>query len=361
MRLILLILLIIHSSVSFAQKSDTLRKFLDEKLSFTNRSKAIYPALATKIENDWVLYSSYPDTNLLLKMWFKDKQLTIKSGPYTLYYPKKVKAVQGYYHNNQQVGLWRYWYKNGQLKDSGNIQNENPVGTWYSWYENGNFMAIGEYAKADSNLIPSTIPKSVEVTSLIPSTELVGTRNGRWIFYHENGIQMDSGAYKDNWRTGLWKTWYQNGQMEAMGSFEEGLMEGEWVWYRENGKQCTKEFYKKNKLVSIECFDEEGNFSGDYCSILKPPYPIGDFNDFQAYMLDNIILPKELTGKELKGVVKISCLVGKEGKLKTIKAESPYAALNKEVERFFNTLSNWSPAITHNRLIDYTMEYEIKL
>ena len=54
------------------------------------------------------------------------------------------------YINNVQQGVWKYYYKNGQLKDSGIIKNNQMVNTWYSWYPNGQIMAVMEYLPPDS-------------------------------------------------------------------------------------------------------------------------------------------------------------------------------------------------------------------
>jgi antitoxin component YwqK of YwqJK toxin-antitoxin module len=219
---------------------------------------------------------------MLLKVWFKDKQLTIYDGPYTLYFGKGIKAVEGYYKDSRRIGIWKYYYPNGAIKDSGEI-------------------------------------------------------NGKW------------------------KSWYPSGILESEGEYSNDLMAGSWTWYRDNGKPSTIEEYKNGKIAKLQCFDEQGNYSGEFCSILKPPYPLGEFRDFQSHMLDNISMPKDLQKKELKGVILVTCDITKEGKLSKVIVETPYEQLTKEVERFFNTLTNWSPAITHNRAIDYKIEYKIPL
>ena len=78
-------------------------------------------------------------------------------------------------------------------------------------------------------------------------------------------------------------------------------------------------------------------------------------------MMDNIKIPRELQNKELRGTVSIQCEISKDGKLKKLKVTSPYKPLTEEVEKFFNTLTNWSPAIVHNRAVDYTIEYKLPL
>ena len=361
MRGLLLNSFLLISILAFAQKKDTVRKYLDANLFFTNRSNAVYPALAIRIDDHWVLYATYPDTSMMLKVWFKDKNLTIKDGPYILNFGKGKKSIEGYYVNNQGAGSWKYWYRNGVLKDSGLLDHGQMVGTWSSKYENGKLRAMAEYSPAGS-AIEQLLVSPKNSSPLLPSTDtLMGILHGNWISFYDNGNKLDSGKYINGKRNGLWKSWYQNGETEAEGYLKSDSLEKEWIWYRQNGNLSTKEFYEGNKLVKMECFDEQGIYTGDYCSILKPPYPLGNFRDFENFMMDNIMVPKTLQNKPLEGTISIKCDITKDGKLAKLIVQSPYETLTKEVERFFNSLTNWSPAITHNRTIDYTIEYKVPL
>ena len=77
--------------------------------------------------------------------------------------------------------------------------------------------------------------------------------------------------------------------------------------------------------------------------------------------MDNIYWPRELDGKDYEGVVKVRYTISAEGKLVKFEVlETPHQALSKEVERFFNSLEGWYPAISHNRAIDFTSEFSIE-
>ena len=112
---IICILCFCYTGIS--QRADTLRKYLDNSLAFTNKNKAVYPAVAIQTGDHWYLFAVYPDTGTLLKAYFKDRELKIKDGPLTLYHPNNIKAMECRYVNNVQQGVWKYYYKNGQLKD----------------------------------------------------------------------------------------------------------------------------------------------------------------------------------------------------------------------------------------------------
>lgn len=307
-----------------------------------------------------MLVATYPDTTVLMVAWFKDKNLTIKDGPYSFYFGNGKQYIQGYYANNVPVGAWKYWYTNGVLKDSGILQNGQMIDTWKLWHENGALMAVGNY-KFDSTIV--IVPQSSSnASSLLPTPDAISrTKHGIWVSYFPSGNKYDSGEYVNNRKNGYWKFWRPGSLLEAEGYFLNDTLTGEWNWYGENGNRSTREFYKDNKIVKMECYDENGEYDGDFCSILKPPYPLGDFRDFQNYMMDNIRFPKELLNKELKGDVTIQCEISKDGKLSKLNVVSPYPSLTQEVEKFFNTLTNWSPAIVHNRPVQYTIEYKLPL
>ncbi len=95
--------------------------------------------------------------------------------------------------------------------------------------------------------------------------------------------------------------------------------------------------------------------------IHKPTVEIIDCNlGFKNYMLDHIFWPKELDGNDVNGNLRANYTISKEGKLISFKVvESPHELPGKEVERFFWSIENWSPAILHNRPTEFTVTIEI--
>jgi antitoxin component YwqK of YwqJK toxin-antitoxin module len=358
--LYLLIVFLIAGMDVLAQKDDSIKIYLSHNLSFTTKRNAVYLAMAIRSQDHWLLYGVYPDTTPLVKMYFADKDLKVKDGPYTLYHPKRVKAVEGYYEQNASKGVWRYYYPNGQIRDSGMLINDRLTGLWRSWDEQGNLAAEINYdSSALKQRTLGTIPGSGSILPASAASGITKMMHGECRIYFPNGKMQEYAVYENDRKTGPWKKWYENGVQESIGYFQKDSMTGDWQFYRENGKLSTKEKYKGNKVVAMECFDENGNATGSNCSILKPPVAQGNFLNFNEYMLDNVFWPKKL-GRDVQGAVKVKFTVTREGKMKDFRiVSSPHELLSKEVERFFGTISSWSPAISHNRVIEYTMEYEV--
>lgn len=348
---------------SFAQKkqAEKVRKYLDSKLTFTNKANMEFAAMAMKEADHWLLISVYEDTGLLLKAWFLDEKLTNKDGPFILYHPKKIKAVEGQFVNNVKQGSWRTWYANGQLKDSGIYVNNFQTGIWHTWNERGQLLAIHHFQdSADiKTIVRGRIDPREKRPSILAGDTSIGVFDGPAIRFHPNGQLLDSGTYKLDHKEGLWKYWYNNGNLESMGSHVHQSQEGDWEYFRENGTRSSKEKYVKNKVTALECYDEQGNFSGNTCPILKPPVALGKFMDFDKYVLDNIYWPQELNNVDIQGKVIIQYTITKEGELEDMRViDTPHRLMALAVTRFFETLK-WSPAVSHNRPIAYTMKYAV--
>lgn len=348
---------------SFAQKKqpDTVRKYLDLSLTLTNKANGELPALAIRTGDHWLLMSVYPDTSVLLKAYFKDEKLTIKDGPFTLYYPKRIKASEGRYENNSKQGPWMFWHQNGKMRDSGAYRNNYYTGEWRRWNDSGQLIAIINYSAPEdiTTVVFGSAGRFGKRSSILAGDTSVGIMQGTSINFYPNGQMQDSGAYKLNHKEGIWKNWYRNGNLESMGSFVHSIQEGVWEYFREDGTRSSREKYVKSKITNLECFDEQGNFYGNTCAILKPPVAQGQFLDFDKYALDNMFWPEELKRSDIEGFVRLEYTITKEGKLKNLKIlSSPHKLMSEEVTRFFNTLQ-WSPAVSHNRPVDYTTRYQV--
>ena len=234
-----------------AQKNDSIRKYLDDKLRFTSKAKSSYPGMAVKQGDNWLLIAAYPDTTMLLRAYYKDKNFTIKNGPYILFHGRNVKAMEGSYVSNVPQGLWRYWHSNGQIKDSGLLIDNVMCGLWQSWSAAGKLLISMNYAKEPTWKITNPVPK--KSTSLLPEiSPYPGIREGLARTYHLNGEIQDSGMYKTDFKTGLWKTWYANGTISSEGNYQLDSLTGNWTFFRENGNKSTEENYRNGSVLHLK-------------------------------------------------------------------------------------------------------------
>lgn len=327
----------------------------------TNKANAAYGALAIRQGDHWLLVAAYADTSPLLRAYFQDENLTIKDGPFVLYHPGKTKLIAGTYVNGIKQGVWITWYQNGRLKDSGSYKNNHMTGEWRSWSDSGTLTGIFHFPDADAitTEVRGYINPRDRRRSILAGDTSAGILQGPAMSFYANGQMRDSGAYKADRKEGVWKQWYTNGHLESVGTYTHNVQEGEWEYYRENGLRSSKEKYVNNKITALQCFDEQGNPAGNTCPILKPPVAQGKFLNFDQYALDNMFWPEQLKHSDVEGEVEIEYTISKEGELKQLKVlRTPHPLMSEEVVRFFKTLK-WSPAVSHNRPIEYTMKYKV--
>ena len=97
-------------------------------------------------------------------------------------------------------------------------------------------------------------------------------------FYYENGQLEAEGSFKNNNQDGLWKIYYENGQLKAEGNFNNDEKVGLWKGYYENGYihwqkeyvffegtlDYTKQVYyfengEVKQKIKLCCIEEDGS------------------------------------------------------------------------------------------------------
>jgi antitoxin component YwqK of YwqJK toxin-antitoxin module len=334
-RFFLHVIILLTALAGRAQK-DTVRKYLDGNLHFTTKKNFLYAAMAVKSNDHWMLYAVYPDTGILLKVYYKDAALTIKDGPFTLYFPKNIVSQKGSFKNNVPNGKWETWYAGGQLKNGGIISDNHFSGVWKSWYENGKMMSEQTYIYSDS-IAGQSAHQS------FPSYKVEAVLDD---FAPEGKLEGTSTA------------WYENGNKESVLTYHNDSLAGVCTWFRENGNPSSKETYVSGKVTELECYDSAGKYTGATCSILKLPLLIHPF--FTALDYIEYELHKEKHKGVEEGDAEISFTVTKKGTVKDLVIlSSPDADLNKLIVQIFAAMPAWSPAVIHNRKVDCPLKLSV--
>jgi len=335
----LLLLLLIMTFIGHGQH---MRKYLDANLHFTSKKHALYKATAIPDGNRWVLQAMYPDSGIVLRMFFADERLSIKDGPYTIYYSNGKTWMEGHFVNNKATDIWQCWYKNGQLRDSGRVDDDHFSGQWKHWYAGGQIKKVHGYGS-----FPGEYPTTMQADSSAPAAvvNIIDTLTAGYLTV--SGIS-----------DGRWQSWYENGQPECDGVASHGSPAGTWKWFRENGQLSTVETYSQGKIVQLECYDEKGVLTGNACSILKPAvftHPTLSAAQYIARGLRQYSLSRNDVGP-----VQIRFTVTKTGKI----VQLAILGLNESVIQYnilqiLHTMPAWSPAVSHNRSVDYPVSITV--
>ena len=230
-------------------------------------------------------------------------------------YPNRVDTIYdftgsingiGQMKSNLKYGIWMD-YSNGKIIRKSSYLSGCLNGPDTLYYANGNIRIVENYAltQYSSDTILHFINDSSELGSGIPFSEL----SGPYKTYYDNGVLKESGAYSvlkpvaiypystrklssnfdtihadtiagnSIWqiKTGIWTTYYSNGQIESVGTYfpaqlniekvfvvsdtmgnssmQESLdpfyfKDGHWKYFSEKGKLLSEEWYGKAKLVN---------------------------------------------------------------------------------------------------------------
>jgi TonB family protein len=139
-------------------------------------------------------------------------------------------------------GKYKEKYANGKLKVKGKYKKDQPVGLWQYWYENGQLSGIRNFDKT-------------------------GKQHGKTILFDEKGDTTLTAWYKDGQLNGLSKR-FKSGKLYEQFSYLNGQMEGEHLKFNSEGKLTLQSNYKAGKLEGAYSEWESGGkqlvYQGQY-------------------------------------------------------------------------------------------------
>lgn len=167
----------------------------------------------------------------------------------------------------------------------------------------------------------------------------------RRTFYKNGNLKSETPYHEKKEKlipTGIWKFYYENGQLFYSQPYKKGERNGELVAFWEDGSKRRHDVYKKGKLQSGKVWNIEGEEIEHYPVLVPARFPGGKYalND---YLRDNIPHnPSQPDNTEVRVV--ISLLITKDGSVEILEVveEAPqwYIAVT------INTLKNmpkWEP------------------
>ena len=82
---------------------------------------------------------------------------------------------------------------------------------------------------------------------------------GKAFSLDERGEIIVEGKYRNGKKDGKWTTRWGNGRKWEEGSYRNSKKYGKWTTWRENGQKNFERSYEDGKLLSLKCWDEDGN------------------------------------------------------------------------------------------------------
>jgi antitoxin component YwqK of YwqJK toxin-antitoxin module len=164
----------------------------------------------------------------------------LKNGVFKYYDPKgNLKTIEKYLDDQKQqdaeevakLEIKRDYFPNGKVKIEGTYRNGLAEGV------RREFNEAGEVEK-------SYLMKSGQVTAE-GIIEASGQRKGEWKEFFPDGKTKAKGLYVDDFKSGYWEYYHQNGMVEQKGKYDaKGRLSGLWQWFDENGNVLREENFR---------------------------------------------------------------------------------------------------------------------
>lgn len=180
-------------------------------------------------------------------------------------------------------------------------KNTNKKNGWYKMYdENGILFLEREYKNDRRSGVEKTYYENgqVESESILRDSKY----DGPFTYYFEDGKLKQEGQFVDDQMDGLLKTYYNNGNLKEEVMLEASMTKGPFKEYNENGTIKTegtynyKEDREELETGELKKYDDKGELAermlckdGDCCTVwTKKKGDVKPSNDYCARIIDSV-------------------------------------------------------------------------
>ena len=309
MRVLLLALFLSPFANCFGQKKQEFYNYYFKPTT----GKGKYLVITEPQGNLWHRTAYYSDSGSeAMEVNFKDEAGKIKEGTEYWFYENKKLKSQTDYKEGKRNGVGLKFSDDGKLVDSANYIDGHVVGVKVDWDNDGHVT---------------------------------------------DSIQFDG---KGN---GYEKRFNKEGKLIAEGKLvDDEFADGEWKHYYPDGKISSVYQYSKGKIITSNCFQEDGKPRTDeLCGEVEAAFPGGD-KEWNSFVAKNFNVNVPIRNKAPYGLYEIVVrfVVGSDGSLEQIKALTNYGyGMEAEAEKAIRNSPKWKPAVQNGRFVKAYREQPI--
>ncbi len=195
----------------------------------------------------------YPNSRIFqYKGQFKDGKPV---GKFTYYYEGGgVKAVIQHAENSPRSVAF-YYHDNGKLMSAGIYMNEKKDSVWNNYAPSGRMSFKETYSNDVLNGLKTVyfLPEDINNTQRIicyTMTYKNGKADGAFKELYDFGTVKKEGAYKEDKKIGVWKTYHPNGKQMFVERYKDGLQHGWSFGYDGAGKEIGRKYFYYGKELT---------------------------------------------------------------------------------------------------------------
>lgn len=179
-----------------------------------------------------------------------------KQGEWEFYYNGGAVKSTGSYLDNKKERKWVYYYPSGQVEQTGNYKQDKEDGYWEWFYQNADILRTEHFY---NGMEDGEMTEYSELGIIISRGEFIeGLKEGNWVY--RVGDHSEKGVFKYGLREGIWKHYYDNGELKFEGKYIQGNADGKHKYYYENGKLQEERVYIMGRKEKVwKKFDPAGN------------------------------------------------------------------------------------------------------
>ncbi|WP_026903857.1 energy transducer TonB [Pedobacter glucosidilyticus] len=309
--LYLLLVLLISFSVS-AQKRQNIYFLKENGKSVKEKDSADFIRIIREPDSGMVNYEliEYYKDGKIRRLGHVSSFLPnlVLDGYCTDFYPNGAKEQIGFYQKNLKVGLFRYYYHNGVLREKKNYKT------------------------------PISIKDSFD---------------GGIVTYLADSLGK---SFLDSTGTGQFKMVSTNGSFKE-GFYREGLKYGLWKSFDITDGSIIEEMYQLGQFRNGKRIERDGKVFEYKARETLPEFPGGNAA-FGEFLSRNLYYPKEAKEQNIKGRIIINFVVEKDGSLANLKIlRGIGGGCGEEALRVLSKSPKWKPGIQNGKFvrISYTV------
>jgi TonB family protein len=225
-----------------------------------------------------------------------------------------------------------------------------PAGPYERYHRNGQLREKGNYANGKKTGIWKSWSDEGKLLDSIRYNEK-GNMTGTRIRWYDSGAVEDSTVYhEDGTGKGYRCGWFSNRALRYKGAMINDHEDGPWTFYHRSGKVSAEEVYEDGKLIGIRCIDEDGTVREKECAAeFEAEYP-GGIEAWQKFVVRSIESNMRVLEKEnANGTAVVQFIIDTDGKVIEPKVvHSGGVALDRIAVKMIMKSPKWIPARLHN-------------
>lgn len=157
------------------------------------------------------------------------------------------------------TGLCKTFYNDKTVKEEFQLEQGTINGEFKSFHENGNLKEKIEYIQGVPTGEQKKFYESGRLKSKITKDNKESIFIHEWFYENGNSKKLESKLLENNERIGVYKEWYENGQLSKNGTYKSAYeREGDWFEFYQNGNKKVEAEFVNGEFKLKNHWNENG-------------------------------------------------------------------------------------------------------